>query len=86
MSDKPCSAIPSVDSLMQAGADLSGIHVLELAPDSSPPDYQVAMKLANSEAQQRLGEVMLLSWYDHDRDFESPQHSSECHLDSAIPG
>jgi len=28
---------------------------------------------------------MLLSWYDKDRDFESPQHSSECHLDSAVP-
>jgi hypothetical protein len=29
---------------------------------------------------------MLLSWYDRDRDFESPQHVSECHLDSAVPG
>ena len=29
---------------------------------------------------------MLLSWYDRDRDFESPQHASECHLDSAVPG
>ena len=23
---------------------------------------------------------------DRDRDFESPQHASECHLDSAVPG
>jgi len=29
---------------------------------------------------------MMLSWYDRDRDFESPQHSSECHADSAISG
>ncbi|MBA1446109.1 MAG: AF1514 family protein [Gammaproteobacteria bacterium] len=29
---------------------------------------------------------MLISWYDRDRDFESPQHSSECHQDSAVPG
>ncbi|HHH43890.1 MAG TPA: hypothetical protein ENK49_07120, partial [Gammaproteobacteria bacterium] len=29
---------------------------------------------------------MLLSWYDRDRDFESPQHASECHQDSAVPG
>jgi len=29
---------------------------------------------------------MLLSWYDRDRDFESPQHAGECHLDSAVPG
>lgn len=44
------------------------------------------MRLADVEAAGRLGECMLLSWYDRDRDFESPQHSSECHLDSAVPG
>ena len=44
------------------------------------------MQLANAEAATRLGDYMLLSWYDRDRDFESPQHASECHLDSAIPG
>ena len=44
------------------------------------------MKLADEKAQQTSGEVMLLSWYDRDRDFESPQYSSECHQDSAIPG
>lgn len=72
--------------LTGAGLDLSGIQVLELAPANSPADYQDAMQLANNEAQQRLGETMLISWYDRDRDFESPQHASECHLDSAIPG
>ena len=45
-----------------------------------------AMKLAEIEAHKQLGEAMLISWYDRDRDFESPQHSSECHLDSSIPG
>lgn len=44
------------------------------------------MVLADAEARARLGGAMLLSWYDRDRDFESPQHASECHLDSAIPG
>jgi hypothetical protein len=29
---------------------------------------------------------MLLSWYDRDRDFEAPQHTGECHADSAVPG
>jgi hypothetical protein len=29
---------------------------------------------------------MLLAWYDRDRDFESTQHASECHQDSAVPG
>ena len=76
----------SSDYLLQAGADIPGIQVVELAPATSPGDYQLAMKLADEKAQQQFGEAMLLSWYDRDRDFESPQHSSECHLDSAIPG
>lgn len=29
---------------------------------------------------------MLLSWYNRDRDFESPQHASECHADAVVPG
>ncbi len=66
--------------------DMSGITQLELMPNTSVPDYRAAMALANETASQRLGDYMLLSWYDRDRDFESPQHSSECHLDSAIPG
>ena len=44
------------------------------------------MQLANAEAEKRLGDNMLLAWYDRDRDFESPQHASECHAESAIPG
>ena len=44
------------------------------------------MQQANEEASRRLGEHMLLSWYDRDRDFESPQHVSECHAASAVPG
>ena len=44
------------------------------------------MALADREARRRLGEFMLLSWYDRDRDFEAPQHASECHRGSATPG
>ena len=66
--------------------DLSRLTVVELAPAEPLPDYRLAMRLANAEADRRLGEHMLLSWYDRDRDFESPQHASECHLDSAVPG
>ena len=29
---------------------------------------------------------MLIAWYDRGRDFESSQHASECHVDTAIPG
>jgi len=67
-------------------ADLTGVTVAALQPSPVLPDYQAALQLANTEAKQRLGEAMLLSWYDRDRDFEAPQHVSECHQDSAVPG
>jgi hypothetical protein len=44
------------------------------------------MARADEIATERLGDHMLLSWYDPDRDFEAPQHASECHADSAAPG
>ena len=66
--------------------DLSGVALAKLEPQPSPVDYRAAMRLADAEAASHLGEYMLLSWYDRDRDFESPQHASECHLDSAVPG
>ncbi len=66
--------------------DLSGIRVIEMADVPPLADYREAMMLADKVASGQLGEVMLLSWYDRDRDFESPQHSSECHQDSAVPG
>ena len=69
-----------------SGPDLSNLTVVELSPAEQLQDYKVAMSLANAEAEKRLGENMLLSWYDRDRDFESPQHASECHQDSAVPG
>lgn len=66
--------------------DLSGVQVVSLRPEPRLVDYRQAMQLARSEADARLNDPMLLSWYDRDRDFESPQGSSECHADSAIPG
>lgn len=76
---------PSSCSLPQP-PDLSGVHRVPLRPQPSPADYRVAMALAETEARARLGDCMLLSWYDRDRDFESPQHASECHQASATPG
>ena len=66
--------------------DLGQVTVVELQPELRLADYQAAMQLATEEANRRLGEAMLLSWYDRDRDFESPQHASECHQNSAVPG
>ncbi|UCH54375.1 MAG: AF1514 family protein [Pseudomonadota bacterium] len=78
MQDTQCP-IPGV-------ADLSGVTVVNLSPQPPAADYLAAMQLADTEATTRLGEHMLLSWYDRDRDFESPQHVSECHHASAVPG
>lgn len=66
--------------------DYSDVTIVELSPDPLLADYKEAMALAEEIAEEKLEQFMLLSWYDRDRDFESPQHSSECHQDSAIPG
>ena len=66
--------------------DLSGVTVVALRPASGVKDYLQAMGLANAEAAARMREYMLLSWYDRDRGFEAPQHVSECHEASAVPG
>lgn len=66
--------------------DYSGVTIIELSFDEKLKDYLTAMKIANAEAEKYIGDNMLLAWYDRDRDFESPQHASECHLNSAIPG
>jgi hypothetical protein len=64
----------------------SAVKVAQLAAAPPLADYRAAMQLADAEANARLGSHMLLSWYDRDRDFESPQHSSECHSAGAMPG
>ena len=66
--------------------DYSNVRIIDLQPDPMPADYRQAMKLATEMAEKTIGDNMLISWYDRDRDFESPQHSSECHQDSAVPG
>jgi hypothetical protein len=67
-------------------ANFTGVTLVELAPEPPLNDYLQAMDMGNTEAQRRIGDHMLLSWYDRDRDFESPQHTSECHADGAVPG
>jgi hypothetical protein len=64
----------------------AALAVIDISPLQSVSDYREAMDLADSIAEKNLGDAMLLAWYDRDRDFESPQHASECHLDSAVPG
>ena len=66
--------------------DYSGVTILQPVLESELKDYQQAMQAANKLAEAEYGDYMLLAWYDRDRDFESPQHASECHVNSAIPG
>ena len=70
MTDNPTCPINS--------PDLTGVEVVCLHPEGGVKDYQQAVKLAGREAAQRFTEYMLISWYDRDRDFESPPHTSEC--------
>jgi hypothetical protein len=63
-----------------------GVEIVELTPTPTLRDYRDAMHVASRVADEKLGSYMMLSWYDRDRDFESPQHASECHADSAVPG
>ncbi len=83
MSETPITASGCA---LRREADYTGIQVEKLTPRPAPLDYREAMRLADEAAGARLGEYMLLSWYDRNRDFESPQHASECHADSAVPG
>lgn len=62
-----------------------GVDIVELNPTPSLRDYRDAMNMSNRIAEDKLGSHMLLSWYDRDRDLESPQHTSEGHADSAVP-
>jgi len=66
--------------------DYTGVKIIELNPDAPLDNYLSAMKLADVEADTHYDDKMLIAWYDRDRDFESPQHASECHVNSAIPG
>ncbi|MCW8825190.1 MAG: AF1514 family protein [Gammaproteobacteria bacterium] len=66
--------------------DYSAVTIIELEPEPVFKDYRAAMTLADDIATEKLGQFMLLSWYDRDRDIESPRNSSECHEDAAVPG
>lgn len=54
--------------------------------DNSSIDFNAAMRLARDTADRELGENMLLSWYDLERDLESPRGASECHEGCPVKG
>lgn len=51
-----------------------------------PLDFEQRLRLAAAVADGLLGDAMLLSWYDRDRDLESPRGVSECHEACASKG
>ncbi|MDH5525633.1 MAG: AF1514 family protein [Desulfobulbaceae bacterium] len=57
--------------------DLSGVEIVNLAPEQPLAGYDQAAALAKAEAQKRFEDYMLISWYDRDRDFESPPNTSK---------
>lgn len=86
MNGSPGGNTPNGAACAPRVPDLGGVTVVTISPQPPLVDYLAAMRLAEREARSRLGEAMLLSWYDRDRDFEAPQHVSECHAASAVPG
>lgn len=64
-----------------------GMKTLHLDTRELELDFNAALKLAGVIAQQQLGDdTMLLSWYDRERDLESPAGVSECHTGCATRG
>ena len=69
MTDKSCP-------IKVKGPDLTGVEVVVLPPGEEC-DHGQAKLLADAEAARRYEEYMLVSWYDRDRDLESPPHATE---------
>jgi hypothetical protein len=63
------------------------VKTLRLDTTELELDFNAALKLATAIARQRLGDdTMLLSWFDRERDLESPAGVSECHEGCATKG
>jgi len=62
------------------------MKILHLDAAELDLDFNACLKLAEAAATHLLGEAMLLSFYDRDRNLESPNGVSECHQGCATPG
>ncbi len=56
--------------------NLAQMETVSIQPETKLA-YQQAAALAKEQAEERFAEYMLISWYDRDRDFESPPNSTE---------
>ncbi len=62
------------------------MKIHRIASTGAALDFDAAIKRASAVADELIGENMLLSWYDRERDLESPAHVSECHEGCPIKG
>ena len=62
------------------------MKTLHIDNSESSIGFDAAIKLARSTADSELGDNMLLSWYDRERDLESPRGASECHEGCSTKG
>ncbi len=70
------------------GSSQSAIQIstVVLQPEQPVAGFTEAKEIADSVAGKRLDDFMLMSWYDKDRNFESPKSAGECHQDCSTPG
>jgi len=80
------SRISTGSTCTRPDPDLTGVTLVALNPEVPLKDYLEAMNLAKEEAVKHMDDFMLMSWYDRDRNFESPQHASESDEECAVPG
>jgi Domain of unknown function (DUF5619) len=62
------------------------MQIHRIASTETTFDFDAALKRASAVADELIGENMLLSWYDRERDLESPAHASECHEGCPVKG
>lgn len=62
------------------------MEIHRIASTGTALDFDAAIKRASTVAAELIGENMLLSWYDRDRELESPAHAGECHEGCPIKG
>lgn len=55
------------------------MNIHRIASNGTAIAFDAALRRATIVADELIGENMLLSWYDRERDLESPAHASECH-------
>ena len=78
-SSDPASPLPEP-------TEISELDLILLEPAPPLGDFEQARSLAQQQADQALGENRLLSWYDRDRDTESPQPASGSFQGGGMPG